>query len=108
MYAPRGANLLVQDSRMPDSQYRPRKIEYYAAVNAVIGPVWWAPCTGCSADRIDGKWVYPEFARLPYTVGACLAASNVYEPVYITKWQWGFSCTCCTARCIRLPHCLSS
>ena len=46
VYAPPHAQLLVEDERMPASSYDLKKINYYAAVNAVIGPVYFQYCTG--------------------------------------------------------------
>jgi len=59
VYAPTGANLMVQDPRIPDSYSKLKKIMYYAAVNAAIGPVFWNPVTGTSADKVNGKLQYP-------------------------------------------------
>lgn len=59
VYAPADANMLVQDPRIPDSFSKVKKIMYYAAVNAAIGPVLWKPVTGTTGDKVNGKLVYP-------------------------------------------------
>jgi hypothetical protein len=104
VYAPRGAKLLVEDSRKPNSWRRVKRINYYAAVNAVLGAVSFRPVTGTTEwTEIYRKKINPDFQ--PYKVGM---PSYAYEFVPLMKWQWGFSFTSSTAHCISLPHCLSS
>ena len=74
VYAPDGACLVTVDGRLPSSGYQCKKINYYSAVNAVLGPVYFRICTGTT-----------KYSELPgykaYTVGvlsavvACTPAS---------------------------------
>lgn len=52
MYAPHGATrksvLLVEDERLPGSQFATKKISYYAAVNQVLGAVYIKVTSGTS------------------------------------------------------------
>lgn len=103
VYAPKDADLTVEDKRMPQSSSQVKKIVYYAAVNAAIGPVYWKQVTGTTRYKtMKGYRAYFVSAA------ACLSASKSYEPVPRWNQQWGFSFTAFTAHCIRLPHCLSS
>lgn len=74
VYAPPGANLLIQDPRASSSSYRCKKIYYYAAVNAALGGVHFFPATGTSPDKVDGKNQYPAGTTC-YKVGGCWPAS---------------------------------
>lgn len=107
VYADSTAQLLIQDKRVPASGYAARKIVYYAAVNAVIGTVYFMPATGTSRQKFQGKmWTVNEGHI--YKVRPWRAASIAYESVPARKVQWGFCRTCATAHCSRLPHCPSS
>lgn len=103
VYAPAGANMLVQDQRIPDSFSKLKRIVYYAAVNASIGPVFWSPVTGTTPDKVNGKLTYPSGDTRYMASG-----SESYERVRCKNQQWGFSFTCCTACSSSLAHCVSS
>ena len=74
VYAPPGANLLIQDPRVSSSAYKCKRIYYYAAVNAALGGVHFWPATGTSPDKINKKLVYPSGTKR-YMVGGCWPAS---------------------------------
>lgn len=108
VYADNTAQLLIQDRRVPASGSATRKILYYAAVNAAIGPVEFILATGTSRQKLpDGK-MWRVNADKTYTVRARRAASIAYESVPARKVQLGFCRTCATSHCSRLPHCPSS
>ena len=74
VYAPPGANLLIQDPRLSSKSYTCKKIYYYAAVNAALGGTYFFPATGTSPDKVDGKYLYPAGTAC-YKVGGCWPAS---------------------------------
>jgi hypothetical protein len=51
VYAPKDAQLLVSDPRLSGSSYDIKKINYYCAVNAVLGPVYFRLCTGTTGYK---------------------------------------------------------
>lgn len=51
VYAPPGADLYIEDERLPRSASQIKKIHYYVAVNAVIGPVYFKLVTGTTHIR---------------------------------------------------------
>jgi hypothetical protein len=107
VYAPKDANLLVTDHRLPNSSYDVKKINYYAATNAVLGPVFFKICTGTTGYK-ELCSTNPAVMRL-YKVGAASRAdSYAYDLVCQTKLLWGFSFTVLMASCSRRAHCLSS
>ena len=75
VYAPRDAQLLVTDPRLSNSSYDIKKINYYCAVNAILGAVYFRLCTGTTG--------YKELAQKDpnlkiYTVGAATAAARLH------------------------------
>lgn len=71
VYAPEGANLVIEDDRLPRSGWDVKKINYYSAVNAVLGPVYIKICTGTTKFS---EWGVPHGYK-PYMVGALPAAA---------------------------------
>lgn len=102
VYAPKGADLVVEDRRVPDSWRAAKKINYYCAVNAVVGAITWLPVTGTT--QLSDVFKSQGKRRIHYKV----IPSKAYDVVPAMNQQWRFCCTCCTAHCIRLAHCLSS
>lgn len=102
VYAAKAERLVVEDRRVPSSFKSAKKINYYCAVNAVVGAVTWIPVTGTS--QLSDYYKAAGMQRKRYKV----IPSKAYDAVPARNQQWGFRCTCCTAHCMRLTHCLSS
>lgn len=57
VYAPPGADLYVEDARMPCSKSQVKKINYYVVVNAVLGPIYFKVVTGTTRIReVDSSY----------------------------------------------------
>jgi hypothetical protein len=65
VYAPPGADLYIEDERLPRSASQIKKIHYYAVVNAVIGPVYFQLVTGTTHIRDCD----PDYPAAGYEVG---------------------------------------
>jgi hypothetical protein len=74
VYAPKDAQLLVTDKRLPNTIYDIKKINYYSAANAVLGAVHFKICTGTTGYRELTK-LNPAVLKL-YTVGAASKAAS--------------------------------
>lgn len=64
VYAPRNADLYIEDHRLPRSKSQIKKINYYVVVNALLGPVYFKVVTGTThITQID-----PAYPREGYQV----------------------------------------
>ena len=66
VYAPPNADLVVEDARLPPSWRNVKKINYYVAVNAVLGAVTFRPVTGTTDWTKIFKQYHPAYQ--PYKV----------------------------------------
>jgi hypothetical protein len=66
VYAPRHADLVVEDARIKRSKRNVKKINYYVAVNAVLGAVMFRPVTGTTDWTKIFRQYYPSYR--PYKV----------------------------------------
>lgn len=105
VYAPKGADLYVEDARLPQSRYAIKKINYYVAVNWVLGPVYFQVMTGTTGFKSMTDLYKAYKVGTAAGAFACTPASKTYECVCHTNEQWGLSFTAFTASCIRLAHC---
>ena len=78
VYAPKDAQLLVADARLPGNQYEVKKINYYCAVNAALGPVYFRICTGTTGfkELLKSRPGHRLYKVGPATAAARLPASN--------------------------------
>lgn len=73
VYAPANADLYIEDHRLPRSKSQIRKINYYAVVNAVLGPVYFKVVTGTThITQID-----PAYPSKGYKVRGRRAGQHV-------------------------------
>lgn len=72
VWAPADAFLTVEDPHMPTTGRNARAINYYVAVNAVLGPVCFLPVTGTTDLLQLGGYAYKVRRMLPalYTFSA--------------------------------------
>lgn len=83
VYAPPGADMYIEDERLPRSKSQIQKINYYVVVNAVLGPVYFKVVTGTTRIReVDPTYPAEGFlvSGSGCSAGKCIRIGGKHKP----------------------------